>query len=90
MRKRSTRFSRLRFHGSLAIVKADLPGLEKDDVEVRVENGFLIVKGERKEEREEKEVTEGGSEVDLGDPAVAFERLPDEAGGNGPMPRSST
>lgn len=43
-----------RTNGNL-VVKADLPGLGKDDVEVKVEDGFLIVQGERKEEKEEKE-----------------------------------
>jgi HSP20 family protein len=43
-----------RSNGNL-IVKADLPGLRKEDVEVKVEGGFLVVEGERKEEKEEKE-----------------------------------
>jgi HSP20 family molecular chaperone IbpA len=36
------------------LVKADLPEMKKDDVKVTVENGILIVSGERKAEREEK------------------------------------
>lgn len=37
------------------IVKADLPGMKKEDVHVALEDGALIVKGERKEEKEVKE-----------------------------------
>lgn len=37
------------------IVKADLPGMKKEDVHVAIENGDLILKGERKEEKEVKE-----------------------------------
>lgn len=35
-------------------VKAELPGVKKDDVKVTLENGVLTLQGERKEEREEK------------------------------------
>ena len=36
------------------IVRADLPGLKKDDVKVHVEENTLIIEGERKEESEVK------------------------------------
>lgn len=36
------------------MVKAELPGLKKEDIEVSVENGILTIKGERKFEDEEK------------------------------------
>ena len=37
------------------IVKADLPGIKKEDIEVSVDKDQLIIKGERKMEKEEKE-----------------------------------
>jgi HSP20 family protein len=37
------------------VVKADLPGMKKEDVYVTMEEGDLILKGERKEEKEIKE-----------------------------------
>ncbi|HEU4996535.1 MAG TPA: Hsp20/alpha crystallin family protein [Gemmatimonadaceae bacterium] len=37
------------------IVKADLPGINPDDVNVELDDGVLTVSGERKEEHEEKE-----------------------------------
>lgn len=37
------------------IVKADLPGLNKEDIQVSVEDGQLILKGEKKEERKTEE-----------------------------------
>ncbi len=37
------------------IVKADLPGLRKEDVEVTVIEGDLILRGERKEEKQVKD-----------------------------------
>ncbi len=37
------------------IVKAELPGLDKKDIEVKVENGILTIQGEKKNEVEKKE-----------------------------------
>jgi HSP20 family protein len=36
-------------------IKADLPGLEKDELKVSVENGVLTIGGEKKEEKKEHE-----------------------------------
>lgn len=35
-------------------LRADLPGMEKDDIKVTVENGVLSITGEKKEEKHEK------------------------------------
>ena len=40
--------------GSL-VVKAELPGLHKDDVKIELTPDGLLIQGEKKEEREEKE-----------------------------------
>jgi HSP20 family protein len=37
------------------VVRADLPGLTKDNVKIEVSEGELIIQGERKEEKEQKE-----------------------------------
>jgi HSP20 family protein len=34
------------------VVRADLPGLSKDDVRVEVQDGALVIEGERRQERE--------------------------------------
>jgi HSP20 family protein len=36
-------------------IKADLPGIKKEDVHVSFENGLLTIEGERKDQSEEKE-----------------------------------
>ena len=37
------------------MVEAELPGVAKEDIDVRVENGVLTLRGERKQEEEVKE-----------------------------------
>jgi HSP20 family protein len=37
------------------ILKADLPGINKEDIKVSVENGLLTIEGERKSEIEQKD-----------------------------------
>ncbi len=37
------------------VVKADIPGVEKDKVKVEIKDNILTIRGERKEERETKE-----------------------------------
>ncbi|MZP19051.1 Hsp20/alpha crystallin family protein, partial [Escherichia coli] len=37
------------------VVRADLPGLSKEDVKVRLENGALVLEGERKQQHEDRQ-----------------------------------
>jgi HSP20 family protein len=37
------------------VVKADLPGLSKDDISVSLQDNYLTIKGEKKHETEQKE-----------------------------------
>lgn len=37
------------------LVKADLPGLKKEDIQVSVEDGFLTLRGEKKQEERKEE-----------------------------------
>ncbi len=40
-------------------ITADLPGMDEKNIEVKVTDGVLTMKGERQEEREEKEKDQG-------------------------------
>jgi HSP20 family protein len=42
-------------NGDSLVLKAELPGINPDDVEIRVEDNTLYLKGERKFEKEVKE-----------------------------------
>ena len=37
------------------VIKAEVPGMEPKDIDVSLSNGILTIKGEKKQEREEKE-----------------------------------
>ncbi len=37
------------------VVKAELPGMSKDDIKLSMENGVLSIQGEKKEEHESRE-----------------------------------
>ena len=37
------------------VVRADLPGMTKDSVKIEISDGELVIQGERKEEKEQKE-----------------------------------
>ena len=41
-------------HKDELVLRADLPGLDEKDIEVTVQDGNLVIHGERKEETEEK------------------------------------
>lgn len=55
------------------VVKADLPGMKKEDVSVALEDGALVLKGERKEEKEIKKESYYRSECHFGS---FYRRLP--------------
>ena len=45
----------VRQRGDDIVIRADLPGVDRDDVHVEVENDVLTIRGERREEHEEEE-----------------------------------
>jgi HSP20 family protein len=61
-------------------VKAELPGLAKENVKVTVENGVLVIAGERKEEKEEKDKKHHRIERSYGSFRRSF-ALPEDSSG---------
>lgn len=41
--------------GNELVVRADLPGMNKDDIEVEIEEGTLVLKGERRQQDEQNQ-----------------------------------
>ena len=64
------------------LVTADLPQIAKDDVKVVVENGSLIIKGERRKEDVHRDKKVHRIERSYGSFQRSF-TLPDDADGNG-------
>ena len=64
------------------VISADLPRVSKDDVKVVVENGSLILRGERQQEAEHKGTKVHRIERSYGSFYRTF-TLPDDADGNG-------
>jgi HSP20 family protein len=58
-------------------IKAELPGLDEKDIEVKVANGVLSIKGEKQEEKEEKEKDYYRRERSFGSFEHSFQ-LPDD------------
>lgn len=64
------------------LITADLPQVEKDDVKVVVENGSLVIRGERKRENAHKDKKVHRIERSYGSFQRSFS-LPEDADGNG-------
>jgi HSP20 family protein len=62
----------------MIVVRADLPGVAKDDVSVEIEDGVVAISGERKTQTEEKREKYFRSERSYGSFCRSF-RLPDGA-----------
>jgi HSP20 family protein len=62
-------------------VKAELPGLSKENIKVSVEGGVLAITGERKVEKEEKDKKYHRIERSYGSFTRSF-ALPDDASGD--------
>ncbi len=62
------------------LIKAELPGIDKDQVKVSVEDGMLVISGERSSEKEEKNRKYQGVERAYGRLIRTF-NVPDDADG---------
>lgn len=60
------------------LIKADIPGVKKEDVKVYVQNGMVTIRGERKQEKEEKGKKFHRIERTYGNFMRSF-RMPDDA-----------
>lgn len=60
------------------LIKAEIPGVKKEDVKVNVQNGMLTIQGERKQETEEKDKKYHRIERSYGSFMRSF-RIPEDA-----------
>lgn len=63
---------------SAYLIKAEIPGVDKNDVKVTIEDGMLTIQGERKQEKEEKDKKYHRIERSYGSFMRSF-RVPDDA-----------
>lgn len=63
------------------LIKGEIPGVKKEDVKVTLEDGMLTIKGERKQEKEEKGKKFHRVECSYGSFMRSF-RMPDDADEN--------
>ena len=63
---------------SAYLIKGEIPGVNKDDVKVTIQDGMLTIQGERKQEKEEKNKKFHRVECSYGSFMRSF-RVPDDA-----------
>jgi HSP20 family protein len=64
------------------LIKAEIPGVKKEDVKVTLQDGILTIQGERKSEKEEKDKKFHRIECSYGSFMRSF-RVPDDADESG-------
>lgn len=64
------------------LIKAEIPGVRKEDTKVRIQNGMLTIQGQRNQEKEEKGAKFHRIERTFGSFLRSF-RLPDDAADSG-------